>query len=170
MSNSSLSKPLRQALESLASKNKRPSRVAIIGIGNELNGDDGAGVIVARNLPKPGIQSNWLVIDAGPAPESFTGPLRKFQPDLVLFVDAAEMGEPAGASAWLEWQSTGGLSASTHSLPLTVVTKYLIHELACQVAMIGIQPQQLEMGSSLSNAVQKTVTEVAACLSEFITS
>jgi hydrogenase 3 maturation protease len=169
MSNSSLGKPLRQALKTLASQNKRPPRVAIIGIGNELNGDDGAGVMVARKLPKPGIQSNWSVFDAGPAPESFTGPLRKFRPDLVLFVDAAEIGEPAGATAWLEWQLTGGLSASTHSLPLTVVAKYLINELACQVAMIGIQPQQLEMGSSLSIAVQKTVSEVAACLSEFIT-
>jgi hydrogenase 3 maturation protease len=159
--------PLRQALESLASQNKRQPRVAIIGIGNELNGDDGAGVLVVRKLPKPDIQSNWLVIDAGPSPESFTGPLRKFQPDLVLFVDAAEMGEPAGTTAWIKWQSTGGLSASTHSLPLTVLAEFLVHEFTCQVAMIGIQPQQLEMGRPLSQAVKKSVTEAAACLSEF---
>jgi hydrogenase 3 maturation protease len=144
--------------------------VALVGVGNELNGDDGAGVLVARTVVNPDDQMNWLVIDAGPVPESFTGPLRRFQPDLVLFVDAAEMGEPVGTAAWLEWQATDGLSASTHSLPPTVLAKYLIHELACQVAMIGIQPQQLELGKSLSPAVQKTVTEVAGGLSEFIIS
>jgi hydrogenase 3 maturation protease len=169
MSNSSWSKPLRQVLESLASQNKRPPRVALVGIGNELNGDDAAGVMVARRVVKPDVQMNWLVIDAGPAPESFTGPMRKFQPDLVVFIDAAEMGEPVGTTAWLAWQATDGLSASTHSLPPTVLAKYLIHELGCQIAMIGIQPQQLELGNPLSPAVQKTVTEVAGCLSEFIT-
>jgi hydrogenase 3 maturation protease len=169
MYNSFWIKPLRQVLESLASQNKRPARVALIGIGNELNGDDGAGVLVARAVVKPDDQVNWLVIDAGPVPESFTGPLRRFQPELVLFVDAAEMGEPVGTVAWLDWQATDGLSASTHSLPPTVLAKYLIHELACQVAIIGIQPQQLELGRLLSPAVQKTVTEVAAGLSEIIT-
>ena len=157
-------------LGSLASQNKRLPRVALVGIGNELNGDDGAGVMVARLVGISDVQMNWLVIDAGPAPESFTGPLRKFQPDLVVFIDAAEMGEPAGMTALLEWQAMDGLSASTHSLPPTVLAKYLIHELGCQIAMIGIQPQQLELGRPLSPAVQKTVLEVAGYLSELITS
>jgi hydrogenase 3 maturation protease len=140
--------------------------VALVGIGNELNGDDGAGVMVARILANLVSFKTWLVIDTGPSPESYTGPIRKFQPDLVLFVDAAEMGEPAGTVNWLEWQETDGLSASTHSLPLTTLGSYLMHELGCQIAMIGIQPQQLEFGKPVSPIIQETVTEVAARLME----
>ena len=59
----------------------RPARVAILGVGNEMKGDDGAGVRVVRELSQrmpatPGV----LLVDAGQAPENFTGPLRRFRP------------------------------------------------------------------------------------------
>jgi hypothetical protein len=75
--------------------------VAIVGIGNELNGDDGAGVWVLRNL-KDVIgrvaDSPVLIIDAGTAPENVTGALRKFAPELILLIDAAQLNEPPGTA------------------------------------------------------------------------
>jgi hydrogenase 3 maturation protease len=81
-------------------------RIAILGIGNELNGDDAAGLWCARSFAalarcgeRFGNKERVLIIEAGPSPESFGGPLRRFAPDLVLLVDAAEMGERLGTIA-----------------------------------------------------------------------
>jgi hydrogenase 3 maturation protease len=139
--------------------------VAIIGVGNEMNGDDGAGVRVVHAMAQrlratPGV----LLIDGGVAPENYTGTLRRFRPDLVLEVDAAELGASAGTAAWLDWREADGLSASTHTLPPSVLAEFLVNDLGCSVAIIGIQPACLDMGAPLSPAVEQTVSQVAEAL------
>jgi hydrogenase 3 maturation protease len=102
------------------------------------------------------------VIDGGNAPESYTGKIRQFAADFVLLVDGADMGEIPGTVAWLDWQETDGLSGSTHTLPLHVLSNYLVLEFGCQVALLGIQIQQLNMtlGDPLSPRVAAAVDEV----------
>ncbi len=173
-----------QALQSL-SKPDRGARVAIVGIGHEMRGDDAAGVMVARALnviasreaakQPPAAReiasaqtvrlatthSGPLIVDAGPSPEAFTGPLRPFAPDLVLLIDAAQMNEPIGTVRWLDWRDTSGFSASTHTLPLHVLAEFLFNELECEVALIGIQPGDTSIGAPLSSGVQQAVEEVS---------
>jgi hydrogenase 3 maturation protease len=140
----------------------------VVGIGHELRGDDAAGIAVARALrPRVAAHEQVLVIDAGPAPENFTGPLRRFDPDLVLLVDAAQMNETAGTVRWLACRETAGLSASTHTLPPYVLAGYLTAELGCEVALLGIQPgNACLVGAPLSTAVRKAVSAVAQALAE----
>lgn len=141
-------------------------RIAIVGIGNELRGDDSAGLAVARALrPLVAGQDNILVIDAGAAPENFTGLLRRFKPDLILLVDAAQLNEVPGTIHWLDWQETVGMSASTHTLPLHVLSSYLTAELGCQVAIIGIQAQDSTIGKPLSTPVAQAVERIVQALS-----
>jgi len=143
----------------------RPARIAIVGVGNELNGDDGAGPRVVRQLAArlpatPGL----LLIDAGLAPENFGGPLRRFGPDLVLEIDAADHGRAPGAVVWVDWRDADGLSASTHTLPPSVFAEYLVAELGCRVGLIGIQPGALELNAPLSPAVDRACTQLADAL------
>ena len=100
------------------------------------------------------------MLDGGLAPENLTGAIRRFAPDLVLLVDAAEMGEPAGAVRWLSWRDTTGVSAATHALPPYMVAQFLSSELGCEVALIGIQPQEAAFGASLSPPAQRAVRAV----------
>ncbi|HEY3380838.1 MAG TPA: hydrogenase maturation peptidase HycI [Vicinamibacterales bacterium] len=151
---------------SLALPTPRPARVAILGVGNDMNGDDGAGVSVVRELAArmpatPGV----LLIDGGTAPENFTGPIRRFRPDLVIEIDAADQGEPPGTVAWIDWREADGMSASTHTLPPSVLANYLSSELGCRVALVGIQPEGLEMGTPLSPTVASAVRDLADALS-----
>jgi hydrogenase 3 maturation protease len=164
----------------------RGLRVAVVGIGNELNGDDAAGVLVARALKKKqifqvgrensaglsGQQSaspgEVLVIDSGPAPENFSGPLRRFRPDIVILVDAAEMAQPAGTVAWVGWQDVDGFSGSTHILPPTVFARFLMEEIGCQMAFIGIQPASLEFDQPVSPAVAEAVNTVTHQLGQLL--
>lgn len=146
-----------------ALKNESVQRIAILGMGNELDGDDAAGIVVVRRLREVlAGRPDVLVIDGGNAPESYTGKIRQFGTDFVLLVDAADMGEAPGTVAWLDWQETCGMSGSTHTLPLHVLAQYLIMEFGCQVALLGIQIQHLNMtlGDPLSAPVAEAVEEV----------
>lgn len=137
-------------------------RTAILGIGNELDGDDAAGVLVARELKAAlSAREDVLILDAGPVPENFSGTLRKFQPEVVIFVDAAELARPAGSYAWVDRNEIDGFGGSTHLLPLSVLAEYLVDELHCQVVFLGIQPARIEFDVDVSPVVLKTVSEVA---------
>lgn len=137
----------------------QPVRTAVVGMGHELRGDDAAGIEVARAL-RPLAHQQLLVIDAGHAPENHTGPIRRFAPELVLLVDAAQLGEAPGAVRWLAWQETTGLSASTHTMPPYVLARYLTAELNTHIALIGIQPADTSLGATLSPEVRQAVNGV----------
>ena len=144
-------------------------RLAVLGIGHELYGDDAVGVWLAGRLGEliPTSES-LLAVQGGPAPENFTGTLRRYKPDLVLLVDAALMDLAPGQTGWLSWQDTTGFSASTHTLPLHLLAGYLTAELNCEVALLGIQPAQTQVGAPLSLEVQEAAEGVAISISEIL--
>lgn len=138
-------------------------RVAVLGIGNELSGDDAVGVVIARELrQRLDPRADCLVLEAATAPENFTGTLRRFRPDLVLLVDAAHLSDEPGTISWLDWQETDGVSGSTHTLPPSVLAQFLVKELACRLALLVVQPAHLEFGQPLSPAVRRAAGEVVA--------
>ena len=136
-------------------------RTCIIGVGSELRGDDSAGLLVSRALwgRLPG-NEHFLVLDGGPAPENLTSRVRKFHPERVLFVDAAHLDQPPGTIGWIPVEDIDGMSASSHSLPLSMLAHFLKQDLGCKVAVLGIQPEQNEVGEALSPAVAEAVGEV----------
>ncbi len=104
------------------------------------------------------------------APESFTGPLRRFGAELVLLLDAAGMGEAPGAIGLLDWRNTTGFGPSSHLQPPSTLAEFLLRELGCEVALLGIQPQQLEFDAPLSPVVEAAVEEVVGELESWIRS
>jgi hydrogenase maturation protease HycI len=139
----------------------RPVRVAIVGIGHELRGDDAAGIRLARALqPRAEHSDAILVMVAGLAPENTTGPIRRFAPDLVLLVDAAQMDAVPGTVRWLDWQDTTGFSASTHTLPPRLLAAYLIAELGCEVRLLGIQPGGNAIGDDVTSPVETSIRDI----------
>lgn len=168
MSNSCWVEQISKRLTALTTSDG-PARVALLGIGNELNGDDGAGVAVARALrARLGSRPHLLLIEAGPAPESFTGPVRRFNPAIVLLVDAAAMDSAPGTVALLSWDEIDGLSASTHTLPPSVLSRYLMETLGCPVLLLAIQAGQVEFDQPISPVVQQAVDEVVEGLARVL--
>jgi hydrogenase 3 maturation protease len=141
------------------------ARAAVLGIGQELRGDDAAGVEVVRRLKyRLGDRPHVLLIDAGPAPEAFTGPIRKFQPQVVFMIDAALMGLQPGQWREVDWRDTSNYSGSTHTLPLNILGEFLESETGCQVRLLGIQPQANDLGDELSRVVDRAIDEVVQAL------
>lgn len=166
MSNSSWRMQLAQSLTSPAPRSSNSAkskclRTVILGIGNELNGDDAAGIEVIRRLRMILNKSpDLLLLEGGAAPENVTAPIRRYAPEMVLLVDCAAMESKPGSIAWLNMADIDGLSASTHTLPLSVLAGFLQAELGCKIGLIGIQPESLEFGKPLSAQVDRAVAEI----------
>lgn len=150
-------------------------RIAILGVGNELNGDDAAGVWVVRTLTalldemrRGEADPAVLLLDTGPVPENFTGKVRRHAPNLVIVIDALDLGAEPGEVAWIDWRAAEGLGASTHTLSLSVLGDYLVRELGCELWIAGIQPQHLDFDRPLSAAVQRAVQQVSSSLAAWL--
>ena len=104
------------------------------------------------------------MIDAGPAPENQIGPLIRFKPDVIVFVDAAQMGEAPGTVRWVSWEDADGMGASTHTLSPAVLAQFLVGELGCEVYLLGIQPTSIALGAPLSPAVAEAAQKIARSL------
>ncbi len=135
----------------------RSARVAVIGIGSELHGDDGAGILIVRGLTQ---QANLLPIDAGTAPENCTGALRRYQPDLILLIDAARMNRTTGTIRILDPDSADAAAPGTHAPSLALLTQYLRAEFDCDVLLLGIQPATTALHAEISPCVQEAITAV----------
>lgn len=111
-------------------------------------------------------QKHVLVMDAGHAPENMTAELRRFVPDSVLLVDAAELGQPPGTVHWIPMEDLDGMSASTHSMPLSMLASYLTLELHCTVSLLGIQPQSNDFGEIVSDPVLEAIDDIVTEIDE----
>jgi len=161
---------LQQKLIHLQLHNPTP-RVAILGIGNDLRGDDSVGLFIVRRLATS-LQEDQslLMLEAGSTPENYSHLLRRFSPNLVILIDAAEMDKTPGSIEWIPWQGTIGLSASTHSLPLNLIAQYLTKELDCEVVLLGIQPLNLNFDVDLNPTIRASAEDAVREITQLLLS
>lgn len=138
----------------------RPSSMhLLLGIGNPLRGDDGAGSHVARCVSADG----WLALDCGTAPENFTSVVRRERPDLLVVVDAVDMGLPAGAVRIVPTERIEDCGIGTHTLPLTAFLAF-VGDAVGEAIVVGIQPSTLDLIEFLSPAVRDAADRLAALI------
>lgn len=130
--------------------------VVILGIGNSFRKDDFVGVAVVRSLERARL-SRVHIIETGEVPESYLGVVENIHPTHVLIVDAAEMDAPVGSIILASPEKIAGLSLSTHTLPLSVVSDYLASMTKAKIALLGIQPKVIDFGEGLSQELRDIV-------------
>jgi hydrogenase 3 maturation protease len=124
----------------------------LLGIGNTMRGDDGAGPYLARLFHQEG----WISLDCGTMPENFTSILRREHPNVVVLVDAADMDLTPGEFRRIPLDRVADLSIGTHAASLTAFIQY-IASFTGEVVFIGIQPGEIHDGPSLTRSVRKGV-------------
>ncbi|HND50706.1 MAG TPA: hypothetical protein PLL95_19195, partial [Anaerolineales bacterium] len=72
----------------------------------------------------------------------------------------ADMRAEPGTICWVPIQFIEGMSASTHSLPLSMLARYLTLELNCAVVLVGIQPKSTAIGEAVSPEILVAVNEI----------
>jgi hydrogenase 3 maturation protease len=159
------------SLESFIKENVTPGkRITIMGVGSVLRSDDGAGMYLIEKLSELCKSDNVLLVPGSNAPENFTGLIKDFAPDKLFIVDAAHMELPIGEIRVLDTNDIGGMSFSTHMLPLPVMLNYLRLEANCEVICIGIQPENTDIGFDLCEKVKSAVEHLAKLFAEAINS
>ena len=154
--------------DELAARLKGARRVAVLGVGSELRGDDIAGILVLESLKKsksirPSVKLKTF--EGSTAPENLTGEIRTFKPTHLIIVDTADIGEKPGTVLLLKADEVGrGISFSTHKIPPKILIDYFTHSLKCEIVIIGIQPKRINFGKPASKAVIASSKSVAASI------
>jgi len=147
----------------LIKKLKGAGKIAVIGIGSTLRNDDAAGILVAEKLEK--INSNRLKVFIGStAPENLTGEIISYNPSHIFIIDSADTDQKPGFTMLIGPEDVGGVSFSSHMLPVKIMVDYLLATLNCEIIVAGIQPKSLEFGETVSDEVSKSVNEIVEIL------
>lgn len=136
-------------------------RVVVMGIGNPLRGDDGAGTRLAELLEDT---DGALVINAEEVPENHLGRVVQAHPDRVLLIDAVDLGATPGAVALLSVDELRGYAPSTHRVPLAVLADFLGQATGAEVLLLAMQPGRSGFGAGLTAEVEGSVSALATLL------
>ena len=139
----------------------RGKRILLLGVGNRLRGDDAVGPLLVERLQG---QVDIPLLDAGDVPENYLGPIEDSGAEVVLVVDAVEMGTNAGNTAIFDIEQVQNMSVSTHTANLGLLFKVIPPESRPQVIMLGIQPGNMMFGQGLTVSVHKTLESLAEML------
>lgn len=150
----------------------RGSRAVIVGIGNVLKGDDGAGPILCEQLQRKGTRAG--IIDAGTVPENYIQTIVGKAPANLLIIDAMDFGGAAGAISVFKPEQLSSAALSTHTL-----SPRLFAEIVCRnirdsdsakgepdVYFVGIQPAQTQLGQAVSEPVNQAIHQLSHVLIE----
>jgi hydrogenase 3 maturation protease len=131
----------------------------LLGIGNPRHGDDALGPIFARAFRHP----DWQCINTMTVPENYTGVVRRLHPEILVFLDAADMGAEPGTLRRLPPESIQMHDFGTHAPPLGQLATFL-SDCAGEIIILGIQPETIRPGARLSAPVRTTLKTLGDAL------
>ena len=144
----------------------RGSKTIILGIGNTLKADDGAGPVVCERITGKVCAE---VIDAGTVPENYIQTIIKKTPQSLVIIDAVDFGSLPGTIKLFETERLDSLIISTHTLSPRIFIDMIRSQVQVSVFFIGIQPERTSLGEALSANVNDAVQRLAEVLNRVFT-
>lgn len=141
----------------------RGKRFGVVGIGNVIKGDDGAGCVVIEGLQG---KVDLPIVDCSEVPENYGGWVERRQLESVIYIDAIEFGGTPGEVRIVPIEKLMMTASSTHSLSLHYMIKFLRDEWDGDPIMIGIQPKEMKIGDGLSDEVRDGVEKLTGIILE----
>lgn len=141
-------------------------RCTVIGIGNRLMGDDGAGVHVVEQLQQRNIGDDVLLLDGGTLSFTLLEVVEKTRH--LIVVDAAELhAEPGTVREFHDADMDEYLGChqrpSVHEINLldVLTAARLLGRMPGHYSLVGIQPASLDWSTEPSDAVRAGITDAA---------
>jgi len=140
-------------------------RKLVIGMGNTLLKDEGVGVKCVEYLRNSGLNEGIKLVDGATLGFDLLEEMKGFEK--VVIVDAVDMGKEPGHIAGFDAEQTLSLSSdkkfSLHEIGLADVIQVgkRIGYNFSNVRIVGIQPGEVSLGDSLSEAVMKKLPALA---------
>jgi hydrogenase 3 maturation protease len=138
-------------------------RFGVVGVGNVLRGDDGAGPMLIAGLAG---QFALPMVDASEVPENYGGWVEKQGLEAVVYVDAVDFGGEPGEFRIIPLDDLMRSASSTHRLSLHYVIEYLENEWGGDAMLVGVQPKRLRLGDGASEEVCAGIRRLADALIE----
>jgi hydrogenase maturation protease len=153
----------------------RNENVLVLGLGNTLLSDDGVGVHIVRRLTADAATPLWLhAVDGGTLGFRLTGFLNGAGG--VLIIDAADIAAPAGTIRLLDdkllsERLANGKTTSAHEAGLAALLCLArLESLTLRhLAVLAIQPQIIDWGERLSDAVENAVAPACDMIKSIVT-
>lgn len=146
-------------------------RLAVLGAGSTLRGDDAAGMAVVEELQAAFDQTLWpdlLLCPGETAPENYSGKIKRFCPTHLVAIDAADVGKAPGTVVEIQPEDVGGPTFCSHMLPLRVMISYLAQETGADVTLLGIQYKSIEFDTAMTDEMQAAAKELSGALKQVI--
>ncbi len=129
-------------------------QVVVAGIGNSIRSDDFVGVKIIQDIQDK-VSSKVHIIECETVPESFMDEIVELKPSHVLLIDAAILGlSPGDIRLFASEKVTNMPAISTHMLPLRVFCDYITQMSKAKLALLLIEPGNVEFGEGLTREVQ----------------
>lgn len=139
--------------------------VAVLGMGNLIYSDDGAGLRALWALEKaPGLPPGVELVDGSAAGLPVIGLIEKAERLLIL--DAVHIGAEPGAVVRLGEEDLREISGGAHvhelGLPDLVSALRLLGRMPEQLVLLGIQAESVALGTELTPAVEAGLPRLVA--------
>jgi hydrogenase 3 maturation protease len=160
-----LTRILRQKLDNA-------SRIAVLGVGSDLRGDDIAGIIAVEQIEKitkqKTSQPKMKFFIGATAPENLTGEIKEFQPSHLIIIDSVHSNVPPGRITIMRPEEIEDVSFFTHKLPIKLMIDYLLQFCNCRVIIIGIQPKDITIGRPVSKEIGQAVKKLSEAIAKIL--
>jgi hydrogenase 3 maturation protease len=129
-------------------------RIVFVGLGNELREDDGAGLELTKRIKsKKEFHKSHFII-AGRNPENHLQAILNYNPQIVIFIDAAEWNGNPGEIKKFNEDEISQTDFSTHTFSIKMIKEYLLNHQQMNFMFLGIQPFSTSFRQGLSDSVK----------------
>lgn len=150
---------LRTELEELISGQS----VVIMGVGNELRGDDSLGVILAERIEDEVPVRVFVCHDL---PEDYAVKAADLEPDIVIVLDAADFDGEPGDVRLIPAEDIPPTPGVTHRPSLEMMARFLELDADARTWVLGVQPRMdcVELGAGMSEEIERVIDDLAELL------
>ncbi|MCX7679411.1 MAG: hydrogenase maturation protease [Spirochaetes bacterium] len=138
----------------------------IVGMGNPLRGDDGAGSFVAKKLITMHPEKSALVVDVEDVIEAYAFSLAKRKEKNAIIIDSVNAPLEAGTLVLGKYRDIAATSLqfSTHKMSASLVVDILENNGKCAY-LLGIVSHSVEFGEAMSESVERACNAIVAFFS-----
>ena len=148
------------------------SSIAVVGIGNNLLQDDGAGIHALSHFERHYVGDDVTCLDAGTVGLAIMDRLSRL--DGLVAVDAMRLGNPPGTISVFEGESMDehlrNHHGSVHELGLSDILDALrlCDDLPSRRALIGIEPECMDWGTEPTERIAAAVPQASQRIHELV--
>lgn len=148
-------------------------RIAFIGLGNPIKGDDGVGVYISDKLIELTNSQNPYVLSCYNVPANYLGKIVKYNPDYLVFIDAIFHPDfsPGDIVVIASSKIQEVNSFTTHYQSYDTIIKFIETELEKQLdyIVLGINVTEIELNDPISSIVENSAEIIISSIEKAIT-